>query len=209
MLPACAALKAAAKGILGNLKAQLRLRCGSIVLQRSIRYWITRKALLCCCVYQSLLQPLLQQKNMLSSVGEQKAYQKAAAATKRKGPTSEQKAAEATKRKARNASVDTETLSQKAASCESHDEVSSSDDENCFRVNGEEANAEEDDSSDEENCYHRAPVVGSSTSGPSFSEVPDYSQVPFFFFNLFTVSVYEFRACTVFRWRPTLQGLQL
>ena len=114
----------------------------------------------CCCVYQSLLQPLLQQKNMLSSVGEQKAYQKAAAATKRKGPTSEQKAAEATKRKARNASVESVTVSQKAAAFVSHDEVSSS---------------------DEENCFHRAPVVCSSTSGLSFSEVLDYSQVPNFF----------------------------
>ena len=114
---------------------------------------------------------------MLSSVGEQNAYQIAAAATKRKGPTSEQKAAEATKRKARNASVESVTLSQKAAAFVSHDEVSSSDDENCFRVNGEETNAEEDDSSDDENGYHRAPVVGSSTSGSSFSDSPDYSQV--------------------------------
>ncbi len=60
--------------------------------------------------------------------------------------------------------------------------LGTSDDENCCRVNGEEANAEEDDSSDEENGYHRAPVVGSSTSGSSFSDAPDYSQVPEKFF---------------------------
>jgi hypothetical protein len=62
---------------------------------------------------KSLLLPLLQQENILSSISKQKAEQHAAEATKRKvdidsKEQATQKAAAATKRKARNTAADSE-----------------------------------------------------------------------------------------------------